>query len=136
MGTSLAAASLVTTKAGYTMSPMAVTVISNAPLAAFAYVMIAPVKTINEINKNKDVGVINSFPFVSFIGNCGVWSAYGILCGDPTVLIANGCGFLAGCYFTYSYQKYATIPMAHWGFAGGMNVIAIGAALGMDTASA
>jgi len=115
----------ITTKAGYTMSPIMIQVISNVPLLAFGYVLTAPLITCNKIKREKTVSSFNSFPFVSLLGNSGVWTTYGLICMDSTVLIANSIGFVAGSYFTYIYNKFKPIPLHYWTFALGMNIFSI-----------
>jgi len=47
---------------------------------------------------------------------------------DPTILVANGAGFVAGCYFTYTYSRFKAIPSTNYMFAIGMNLISISSA--------
>merc|ERR550514_1736106 len=96
------------------------------PMIAFSYVMVAPSLTITKIWKDKNVGNYESFPFVSFIGNCGVWLIYGLLSNESTIWISNGIGFLAGLIFTYVYASFGKIPCQNYSFAAAMNSIAIG----------
>jgi len=134
--TSLAGAGMVTTKAGYVMSATTVAMIANAPKVAFAIMLSAPILTCRDIMKNGSVGDLSAFPFVSLIGNCGVWTTYGFICSDPTIYQANLAGFIAGCIFTGIYAKNGSIPMQHWAFAGGMNALAAGCAFGLDADTA
>jgi len=134
--TSLAGAGLVTTKAGFTMSAGMVAAIANAPKLAFAMMLSAPILTCQKIWKDKSVGELSAFPFVSLIGNCGVWTTYGFICSDPTIYQANLAGFIAGCIFTAVYSKNGSIPMQHWAFAGAMNALAAGCAFGLDAETA
>jgi len=134
--TSLAAAGLMTTKAGFTMSAGMVTAICNAPKVAFAMMLSAPILTCHKIWKDGSVGDLSAFPFVSLIGNCGVWTTYGLICSDPTIYQANLAGFIAGCIFTGVYSKNGSIPMQYWAFAGGMNALAAGCYFGLDAETA
>jgi len=126
----------VTTTAGYMMTTKMQTALALAPPLAFANVLLAPFFTIREIQKNKDVGSINCFPFLSMVGNCGVWSTYGVLAGDMTVLVPNGLGILAGMYFTYAYTRFGSAAASQYAFAIGMNAIAAYCAMTMDPATA
>merc|ERR1711907_697407 len=95
------------------------------PMVAFSYVLLAPSLTIRKIWNDKSVGKYESFPFVSFIGNCGVWLVYGLLDKEPTIYISNGIGFLAGIFFTYVYASLEKIPSQNYLFSLVMNLIAI-----------
>jgi len=134
--TSLAGAGMITTKAGFVMSATTVAMIANAPKVAFAMMLTAPIITCRQIWKDQSVGDLSAFPFVSLIGNCGVWTTYGFICSDPTIYQANLAGFIAGCIFTAVYTKNGSIPMQHWAFAGGMNALAAGCAFGLDADTA
>jgi uncharacterized protein with PQ loop repeat len=95
------------------------------PMVAFSYVLLAPSLTIWEIWNNQSVGKYESFPFVSFIGNCGVWVVYGLLDQKPTIYVSNGIGYLAGIIFTYVYASLEKIPSQNYLFSFGMNIIAV-----------
>merc|ERR1719271_2290851 len=95
------------------------------PMVAFSYVLLAPSLTIWKIWSDQSVGKYESFPFVSFIGNCGVWLGYGLLDAKPTIYISNGIGFLAGVVFTYIYASLEKIPSQNYFFSLAMNLIAI-----------
>ena len=104
LAASAAAASL--TPAGYAISPLGVTVLSNLPLAAFAFVQISGLSPIRQILKDKATGDLSPFPFVSLYTNCAVWSLYGILQQDQTILIANVAGTVVGAVYTVLFAKY------------------------------
>merc|ERR1719206_182078 len=98
-----AAASL--TPAGYAISPLGVTVLSNLPLAAFAFVQVSGLSPIRQILKDKATGQLSPFPFVSLFTNCSIWSLYGALQQDQTILIANLAGVVAGAAYTAIFAK-------------------------------
>ena len=54
------------------------------------------VKTALKIWSDKSVGSFSVFPFLSLLTNCVIWSFYGYLRSDNTVLIPNAIGVLAG----------------------------------------
>jgi len=129
---SLASAALITTDAGFKMTATQIAMISQAPKIAFGMLLLSPIATCMKIHKEQSVGELSAFPFVSFIGNCGVWSVYGLLAENPTIYQANIAGFAAGCLFTGVYARYGSIPMQTWSFAIGMNALAAGCAFGLE----
>ena len=50
------------------------------------------VKTALTIMAEKSVGPLSPFPFVSLLTNCVIWSYYGMLKQDMTVLVPNAIG--------------------------------------------
>ena len=50
------------------------------------------VRTALTIMAEKSVGPLSPFPFVSLLTNCVIWSYYGMLKQDMTVLIPNAIG--------------------------------------------
>ena len=99
-----AAASL--TPAGYAISPLGVTVLSNLPLAAFAFVQVSGLSPIRQILKDKATGDLSPFPFVSLYTNCAIWSLYGVLQSDQTIIIANFAGTVVGAAYTLLFARY------------------------------
>ena len=63
-------------------------------------------KTMREIVKNGSTGQLNPLPFVSLAANCVVWTLYGILQNDMTVLAPNASGLCFGLLYTAIYVKY------------------------------
>jgi len=59
-----------------------------------------------EIIANKSTGKLNPLPFVSLAGNCVIWSLYGYLQSDMTVLLPNATGLAFGCLYTAIFAKY------------------------------
>ena len=66
------------------------------------------VKTALQIIADKSVGPLSAFPFVSLLTNCVIWSYYGMLKSDLTVLVPNAVGVLTGAGCVMGYHKYAT----------------------------
>ena len=64
-------------------------------------------QTALEVIANKSVNLLSPLPFVSLFVNCIVWSMYGILRGDNTVLIPNLIGIFVGFFCSLSYQRFA-----------------------------
>lgn len=72
----------------------------------FVGMQISAVNTAMTINILKSVGNLSPLPFFSLLINCVVWSIYGILKWDMTVLLPNGTGLLAGLWCSLVYHKY------------------------------
>ena len=43
--------------------------------------------------------------------NCSVWTVYGLLKADSTVLAPNGAGVLAGAFYTTVFARHAASPV-------------------------
>ena len=63
-------------------------------------------KTAREIAARKSTGNLNVLPFLSLFTNCVVWTLYGVLNSDMTVIAPNATGILCGAYYTFVYAKY------------------------------
>lgn len=101
----------VTTASGYTMSPLMVTAISNAPLLAFGFVQLSGIAPIRQVLKEGKTGELSAFPFVSLYTNCAIWELYGILNDDYTIKVANLAGIVLGLSYTAIYSRYASQSM-------------------------
>mmetsp|Transcript_13555 Transcript_13555/g.20335 ORF Transcript_13555/g.20335 Transcript_13555/m.20335 type:complete len:194 (-) Transcript_13555:322-903(-) len=76
------------------------------------------VKTATKIWNEKSVGTFSVFPFVSLLTNCIIWTFYGLLRVDNTVLYPNAIGALAGASCIGMYQSVANVvPMKLYTFA-------------------
>jgi len=53
------------------------------------------------------VGQLSPLPFVSLLTNCIIWSFYGLLRKDSTVLVPNAIGIVSGLGCVLAYQKHA-----------------------------
>lgn len=115
---------LVTTAAGYTMSPIMVTALANAPLLAFAFVQAAGLDPIKQILKKKDTGKLSPLPFLSLFTNCANWSLYGYLVDDPTILIANVIGTIFGGIYTGIFWKNTQMNMLPY-FIGSSAILSV-----------
>lgn len=65
------------------------------------------VLTAKSIIEDKSVGALSPLPFVSLLTNCIIWSYYGLLRADNTVLVPNAIGIATGLGCTLAYQKFA-----------------------------
>ena len=63
-------------------------------------------KTMKDIIKNESTGNLNPLPFVSLAANCVVWTLYGVLQSDMTVLLPNATGMCFGLAYTAVFAKY------------------------------
>eukprot|EP01084_Bolivina_argentea_P024952 46440_1 len=106
-----AAAAASLTPAGYSIPAVGVTVLSNLPLAAFALVQASGIAPIRQIVKDKDTGDFSPFPFISLFTNCAIWSLYGMLQQDQTILIANIAGTVVGLVYTGIFAANTTNSM-------------------------
>lgn len=61
------------------------------------------------ITDNKSTGSLSPLPFVSLFTNSFVWSLYGVLKMDSTVLVPNCCGVLASLYCILAFHKHAVL---------------------------
>lgn len=65
------------------------------------------VKTAIGILTSKSIGSLSILPFASLFTNCVIWSLYGQLKADPTVLVPNALGVLAGLFCVGAYKRYS-----------------------------
>eukprot|EP01084_Bolivina_argentea_P082381 149152_1 len=119
----LAAAS-VTTQAGYTMSPLLLTTLSTAPLVAFGCIQVAGFAPIKQIWQEKQTGDLSPFPFVSLFTNCSIWTLYGLLLNDQTLIVANGIGASFGIGYTLFFTKYTHMSMLPY-YSGSLGLLGI-----------
>lgn len=56
----------------------------------------------------KTTGKLSVLPYLSLFTNCFLWSYYGLLVEDLSILIANGSGVLAGLISTFLFQIYCS----------------------------
>ena len=67
----------------------------------------ASVNTALKIANDKSTGQLSALPFVSLLTNCIIWTLYGYLKSDNTVLVPNAIGIVAGGFGTFIYNKYS-----------------------------
>ena len=89
----------------------------------FTGMQFSSVKTAMEIVKAENVGKFSPLPFVSLLVNCIIWTFYGILTKDLTVLIPNANGILAGLFGVATFHKYARF-VPHKLYFTGMAIVA------------
>ena len=66
---------------------------------------------IRQILREKQTGELSPFSFISLYTNCAIWTLYGSLTSDQTILIANVAGVIAGLSYTYLFAKYTHMSM-------------------------
>lgn len=54
--------------------------------------------------QTKSLQGMSSLPFSSLLANSIVWTCYGLLRGDQTVIVPNGAGILAGAFCMWAYN--------------------------------
>lgn len=64
--------------------------------------------TIYEIFKSKTTGKLHSVTFIAMYVNGIVWTFYGIVKIDPTIIISNACSVLFGIFYTFVFIYYVT----------------------------
>jgi len=129
---------LITLPAAPLVSPVVKQFLAIAPPACFFFLQTSGLKTVSLIKKAKKTGDLSPLPFVSLYTNCIVWSLYGFLQNDMTVMLPNVSGALFGLYYTYVYHKYNTGPSLAPYYFGSTAIIGgvAGAALTLDPATA
>jgi hypothetical protein len=48
-------------------------------------------------------------PFLSMCANCFLWTTYGLLFRDPTIIMTNGVGLALSLYYIYAYFSAAKL---------------------------
>ena len=89
------------------MSPAVVSGLRVAGPAFFLGMQGSSVLTARGILEDKSVGQLSPLPFVSLLTNCIIWSFYGLLRKDSTVLVPNAIGIVSGLGCVLAYQKHA-----------------------------
>lgn len=82
-------------------------VLRTAGPVFFLSLQTSSLKTALGILSDKSTGKLSPIPFVSLLTNCILWTYYGYIRKDLTVLVPNAIGVATGAICAYSYQKYA-----------------------------
>ena len=109
------------------LSDGAVSFLKTAGPAFFLGMQGSSVLTARGILEDRSVGVLSPLPFVSLLTNCIIWSYYGLLRKDSTVLVPNAIGVLSGLGCVAAYQKHA--PSAPVKLYGGAALVVLVATL-------
>jgi len=81
---------------------LGITIIKNSEKLIYFPILI--------LHAEKSVQQLSALPFVSLLTNCIVWSLYGTVKNDNTVLAPNACGVITGIICVYSYNKFTSSP--------------------------
>lgn len=98
---------------GLVKSPLIVGTLQVAGPLFFLGLQGSSVRTALEILHNRSVGGYAFLPFASLLTNCIIWSFYGLLKKDNTVLVPNALGVLSGLICVGSYKSYAQSSDVH-----------------------
>lgn len=98
--------------------------------AFFLGMQASSVKTALTIIADKSVKSLSPIPFVSLLTNCVIWTFYGLLRKDNTVLVPNAAGVLSGAFCVSAYRSHETSPSTQvYTISGLIIAFAIGCAL-------
>lgn len=107
------------------LSETAVSALRIAGPAFFLGMQGSSLNTARGILADKSVGVLSPLPFVSLFTNCIIWSYYGLLKGDPTVLVPNAIGVMSGLTCVAAYQRHSkTSPTGLYAVASAIVLLA------------
>lgn len=88
-------------------NPLLVGILQVAGPIFFLTFQGSSLRTALEIWNNRSVGGYAFLPFASLLTNCVIWSFYGLLKEDYTVLLPNLLGVVTGFICVGSYKRYA-----------------------------
>lgn len=107
---------------GHAPSPYA-EMLGLAPLGMFFFLQMSPMATVQGIKRDKTVGNMSPLPYITLGTNCVLWTAYGLLQSDPTLIAANGMGVILSSYYTSVYAKHTNSDMSQY-YIGGAGFLA------------
>lgn len=76
------------------------------PPVAAQVVFLAPMQTMREFKRNGTTGGVSPLPYTAMALNGYLWTIYGGLNNDPTIMLANVSGFILGTYYMSTYATY------------------------------
>jgi solute carrier family 50 protein (sugar transporter) len=113
-----------------TESKLFINTLRVAGPAFFVGMQASSVKTALTIVADKSVRSLSPLPFISLLTNCIIWTFYGVLIRDNTVIVPNAAGILSGAFCVSSYHKYAAKSSKEMYFiAAGIVALATGCAM-------
>jgi solute carrier family 50 protein (sugar transporter) len=131
---------LALTEAAENMSsvgPGLTTTLEVAPPLCAQFLFMSGLKVCKEIKEAGTTGSFQPLPFVSMYTNCSVWTIYGLMIDNMTVLAPNVSGLVMGVGYTYWYQKHhPTVLTKEYAISGGIIATAAAAALTFPAAVA
>lgn len=78
----------------------------------------AALDTARSIFVKKSTGELSALPFISLFTNCLIWSFYGFLVKDMSVLYPNALGVFAGLFSAFIFQMFTpkgSTPLKEYG---------------------
>ena len=99
------------------------------------FLFFSGLKVVNQIKKDKSTGDLTPLPYVSMYTNCAVWSLYGVMVSDYTILAPNVSGLLLGLYCTkvYSDNNTGGSMTKYYAGSGGILAAVFASALALPT---
>eukprot|EP01040_Poterioochromonas_malhamensis_P022802 gene22802-27815_t len=88
-------------------NPLLVGILQVAGPIFFLMLQGSSLRTALEIWNARSVGGYAFLPFASLLTNCVIWTFYGLLKDDYTVLLPNLLGVVTGLVCVGSYKRYA-----------------------------
>ena len=82
---------------------------SSGPVL-FIGLQLSQLGTALKILSDRSVGQLSSAPFLSLFVNCVIWSLYGTITKDMTVLVPNGSGMVVGAVCCMIFHWHHPIP--------------------------
>ena len=76
----------------------------------FLGLQLSQLNTALAILTSGSVGQLSSAPFLALLVNCVVWSLYGTITKDMTVLVPNGSGMVVGAVCCMIFHRHQPIP--------------------------
>ena len=133
----ITAISPVTATSSVALPASIVTFLKVAPPIACQFVFLAPLAAMKQFKTDKSTGDVSPIPYAAMTVNGALWVIYGMLKGDPTIILPNISGFFFGAYYTYTYSLYTQKNMIpYYGAVVAGIGFCISVATTMDTAAA
>jgi uncharacterized protein with PQ loop repeat len=84
------------------------------PPVFFLGMQLAPLRDVIAFFKTKSVGAIMPLPYFTLFTNCVIWTGYGLLMNDLTLIAANGIGVVLAGFYSLAYSKFAPFSMTKY----------------------
>eukprot|EP01038_Epipyxis_sp_PR26KG_P007884 gene7884-10700_t len=82
-------------------------VLKAAGPVLFLALQLSSLITVYRIHSVKSVGKLSSLPFFSLFVNCYIWTLYGFLKTDNTIMLPNVSGFMVSIICIVVYRRYS-----------------------------
>lgn len=91
------------------VSGAALTFFQVSPVLACQALWAAPYPTISDVRRKKSTGGLPPLPYFAMFANGFLWVVYGCVCDfNPTIIIPNFVGFIAGGYYTSQFVTHSS----------------------------